>query len=75
LALASGAITSGIGYAIWYAALRHLAAAQAAIVQLTVPAIAATGAILILGEAFSYRLLIASAAILGGVLLVLAAKR
>src|SRR5262249_13075799 len=75
LAAASGAITSGVGYAIWYAALKHLAAAQAAIVQLTVPAIAAAGAVAFLGEPFSSRLLIASAAILGGVLLVLTAKR
>jgi drug/metabolite transporter (DMT)-like permease len=75
LALISGAITSGVGYAIWYAALKHLAAAQAAIVQLTVPAIAAAGAVAFLGEPFSMRLLIASATILGGVLLVLAAKR
>lgn len=71
----SGAVTSGVGYAIWYAALKHLASAQAAIVQLTVPAIAAAGAVLLLGEPFSSRLVVASIAILGGVLLVLAAKR
>jgi len=60
---------------VWYAALKHLAAAQAANVQLTVPAIAAAGAVLLLGEPFSPRLAIASVAILGGVLLVLMAKR
>lgn len=75
LAIASGAITSGVGYAIWYAALKHLAAAQAAIVQLTVPAIAAAGAVLLLGETPSPRLVLASVAILGGVLLVLTAKQ
>lgn len=74
LATLSGALTSGVGYAIWYAALKHLAASQAAIVQLTVPAIAAAGAVVFLSEPFSTRLLVASAAILGGVLLVLTAK-
>ncbi len=68
--LVSGAITSGLGYVIWYAALRHLRATQAAIVQLTVPPIAALGGIAFLGESLSARLAVASASILGGVALV-----
>lgn len=70
-AVTSGAVTSGLGYAVWYAALKYLAASEAAIVQLTVPAIAAAGGVLMLSEPVSARLLIASAAILGGVLVVI----
>ena len=70
-ALLSGAITSGLGYAIWYTALKHLSVARAAVVQLSVPVIAALGGILLLGEAFTFRLGIASLAILGGIALVL----
>jgi len=69
-ALASGAIASGLGYAIWYTALPALSATVAATVQLSVPAIAAFGGVLLLGEALTGRLLLASAAILGGILLV-----
>lgn len=72
LAVASGAITSGCGYVIWYAALRGLTATRAAIVQLSVPAIAAFGGVLFLAEEITPRLLIASAATLGGVAIVLA---
>ena len=75
LALASGAITSGLGYVVWYAALPRLAALQAASVQLSVPLIAALGGVLLLGEAFTARLALASVAILGGIALVLGAKR
>jgi len=75
LALASGAITSGLGYVIWYAALPRLAALQAASVQLSVPLIAALGGVLLLDEAFTARLALAAAAILGGIALVLAARR
>lgn len=71
LALASGALASGLGYAIWYSALRGLNASQAATVQLSVPVIAAFGGVLLLDEALTLRLLIASAAILGGIALVL----
>ena len=71
LAAISGAITSGLGYAVWYAALKHLAASEAAIVQLTVPAIAAAGGVALLSEPLSARLLIASVAILGGALVVI----
>jgi len=70
-AIASGAITSGIGYAIWYAALPHLKATSAATLQLSVPVIAAVGGILWLGEAPTLRLVLASAAILGGIALVI----
>lgn len=73
-AMASGAITSGIGYAIWYTALRGLAATSAATVQLSVPVITAIGGILFLGEAVTLRLLLTSVAILGGVALVVLAK-
>ncbi|HSW05063.1 DMT family transporter [Aquabacterium sp.] len=74
LALASGAVTSGIGYVIWYAALRGLSATRAATVQLSVPPIAAFGGVVFLSEAITPRLLVASAAILGGIALVLATK-
>lgn len=67
LAVTSGALTSGIGYVIWYAALKYLGAMQAAMVQLTVPAIAAAGGVLLLAEPVSMRLLIASVLILGGI--------
>ncbi len=73
-AVASGALASGAGYAVWYTALRGLAASEAAIVQLTVPAIAAAGGVLFLGESLGPRLILASMAILGGVALVLALK-
>jgi drug/metabolite transporter (DMT)-like permease len=70
-AIASGALTSGVGYAIWYTALRGLKATRAAVVQLSVPMFAAIGGIAFLGESISLRLLIASAAILGGIALVI----
>lgn len=68
-AVLSGAIASGLGYAIWYTALPHLTRSSAAFVQLTVPAIAASGGVLLLGEPVTPRLLVASAGILGGVAL------
>jgi drug/metabolite transporter (DMT)-like permease len=71
LAVASGAIASGVGYVIWYAALRGLTATRAATVQLSVPVIAAFGGVAFLSEPITLRLLIASVAILGGVALVL----
>jgi drug/metabolite transporter (DMT)-like permease len=73
LALASGALTSGLGYAIWYAALRGLSAMRAAIVQLSVPPLAAALAVLTLGESVSLRLVLASVLILGGIALAAAA--
>jgi drug/metabolite transporter (DMT)-like permease len=63
----SGVVASGIGYAIWYAALPALTRTRAAIVQLTVPAIAAIGGVALIGESLSFRLIGASLAILGGV--------
>ena len=74
-AVLSGAIASGLGYAIWYSALRDLRAASAAAVQLSVPAIAAVGGVIFLGEAITLRLFVASAAILGGIGLVVANRR
>jgi drug/metabolite transporter (DMT)-like permease len=73
-AMISGAITSGLGYVIWYSALQDLKAASAATVQLSVPVLAATGGILLLGEPLTLRYLLASIAILGGVALVVLEK-
>jgi drug/metabolite transporter (DMT)-like permease len=70
LAIASGAIASGVGYAIWYTALPSLKATVAATVQLSVPAIAAFGGVVLLGEPLGLRLVVCSAAILGGIALV-----
>jgi drug/metabolite transporter (DMT)-like permease len=67
LAMISGALTSGLGYVIWYIALRDLTATRAAIVQLAVPVIAAAAGIVVLGEEPSARLAIASLMVLGGV--------
>ncbi len=74
LAVASGAIASGCGYVIWYAALAGLSRTRAATVQLTVPVIAAFGGVVLLSEQITLRLLIASAATLGGVALVVAQR-
>jgi len=70
-AVASGAIASGIGYVIWYAALRGLTATSAATVQLSVPVIAAVGGVMLMSEDVTLRLVIASVATLGGVAVVL----
>lgn len=75
LAVASGAVASGLGYAIWYTALRGLSPASAASIQLTVPALAAMGAVVFLGESVTPRLVLTSVVILGGVALVIAGKR
>jgi drug/metabolite transporter (DMT)-like permease len=74
-AMASGAITSGIGYAIWYTALPGLKATQAATLQLSVPVITAVGGIALLGEPLTLRLVLASAAIVGGIAMVIRQKR
>jgi drug/metabolite transporter (DMT)-like permease len=74
-AIASGAIASGVGYAIWYTVLPSLRATSAATLQLSVPVIAAVGGILFLGESSSLRLILAGTAILGGVALVVQVKR
>ena len=70
----SGALTSGIGYAIWYQVLPSLRSTTAATVQLSVPVLAAVGGILLLGEPLGWRLLVASFAILVGILLVIHQK-
>ncbi len=70
-AVASGALASGVGYAIWYAALPQLPAISAATLQLSVPVIAAIGGILLLGESLTLRLVLASIAVLGGVAVVI----
>jgi drug/metabolite transporter (DMT)-like permease len=73
-AVASGAMTSGVGYAIWYMALPGLKATQAATVQLSVPVIAALGGIVLLAEPITSRLILASVAILSGIALVVYEK-
>jgi drug/metabolite transporter (DMT)-like permease len=73
-AVASGALASGLGYVIWYAALKGLSAARAATVQLSVPVLAAVGGIVFLSEILTLRLVFAAVAILGGLSLVLATK-
>lgn len=73
-AVLSGAVTSGLGYVLWYAALPALRATSAATIQLSVPAIAAIGGAMLLAEPVTPRLLLASAAILGGIALVINKK-
>jgi drug/metabolite transporter (DMT)-like permease len=74
-AVASGAVTSGLGYVLWYAALPSLTAASAAVIQLSVPAIAALGGVVLLAEPLSSRLAIASLAIIGGIALTILRRR
>jgi drug/metabolite transporter (DMT)-like permease len=74
-AVASGALASGIGYAVWYTALPAMKSTHAATVQLSVPVIAAVGGIVFLGEPLSLRLVLASVAILGGIALVILEKQ
>jgi drug/metabolite transporter (DMT)-like permease len=74
-AVSSGALASGIGYAIWYTALPALKATNAATVQLSVPVIAALGGVVFLGESITLRLVVASIAILGGIALVILEKQ
>jgi drug/metabolite transporter (DMT)-like permease len=73
-AIISGAVTSGLGYVIWYSVLPSLKAASAATVQLSVPVLAAAGGILLLGEPLTLRYLLASVAVLGGIALVVLEK-
>jgi drug/metabolite transporter (DMT)-like permease len=74
LAVISGAVTSGLGYVIWYRVLPRLAVTQASVAQLSVPVIAALGAVSLLGEAITLHFALCSLAILGGIALVLAAR-
>lgn len=69
-AVLSGAVASGIGYSVWYAALKYLTATRAAVLQLSVPIIAGIGGLIFLSEALSLRLIGASFLILGGIGLV-----
>jgi drug/metabolite transporter (DMT)-like permease len=75
LALASGTLASGAGYALWYAALPRLLASQAALLQLLVPVMAALGGIVLLHELPESRLMLAGVAILVGVGLALLPRR
>ena len=74
-AVLSGALASGVGYAIWYSALPGLKATHAATVQLSVPIIAAMGGVALLGEPITVRLVLASLAVLGGIALVILEKQ
>jgi drug/metabolite transporter (DMT)-like permease len=69
LAVSSGALASGLGYVIWYAALKGLTTTRAAVVQLSVPVLAAIGGVLFLAEAITHRLIVSSVIILGGIAL------
>jgi drug/metabolite transporter (DMT)-like permease len=74
-AVVSGAITSALGYILWYLVLSMVKATTAATVQLSVPVIVAIGGVLLLGEPLTLRLVLASAAVLGGVALVISRRR
>lgn len=67
LAILSGALASGLGYVIWYSVLRHHTTTRAAIMQLSVPVLAAIGGVMLLSEAVSFRLVISSLLILSGI--------
>lgn len=71
LGIASGGIATGLGYIVWYIALQGLSATQAATVQLSMPAVVALGGVAFLGEPLTARLLVASAAMLGGIAVVM----
>ncbi|KFN44381.1 DMT family transporter [Arenimonas metalli] len=75
LALASGALTSGLGYALWYSALRGLSPQVAGSSQLSVPVITALAGVLLLGETIDLRLALGAAAVLGGIALTLDWRR
>jgi len=70
LAIASGALASGLGYAVWYAALKHIRTSTAAVAQLSVPVITAVAGLALLAEPLSLRLVFAGVAVLGGIALV-----
>ncbi|GGQ16930.1 DMT family transporter [Shewanella litoralis] len=74
LAILSGALASGVGYALWYQALRGLSANHAAVLQLSVPVIAAVGGVIFVGEQISVHLIICTSIILFGIALVIFAK-
>jgi drug/metabolite transporter (DMT)-like permease len=74
LGLACGAVTSGLGYVFWYAAVQGLTATRAAMIQLPVPILAGAGGVILLGEAISRRLLLSALVVLGGIALSLAGR-
>lgn len=74
LALVSGAITSGVGYTIWYIALGSLSSTQAAVIQLSVPVIAAIGGVFFVSEVITMRLVISATVVLSGILMVVLGK-
>jgi drug/metabolite transporter (DMT)-like permease len=67
LAMGSGAIASGLGYVVWYAALRGLSAVRASVVQLAVPLIASGGGVILLSESVTVRLVLSTVLVLGGI--------
>ncbi|MBF9029265.1 EamA family transporter [Rhodobacterales bacterium HKCCE3408] len=75
LAILSGAVTSGMGYALWYVILRQITSSTAALVQLSAPLIAVAGGVLLLGETVSLRIVVAAVLILGGIAFGLAQRR
>ncbi len=75
LAILSGSLASGIGYTLWYIALKGLSGTQAAVVQLSVPIIAAAGGVVFAGENIDIRLITSALLVLGGILLVILGKR
>lgn len=75
LAVLSGAIASGVGYTVWYTALKHLTSTRAAVLQLAVPVIAGVGGIVFLSEVADLRIVVASALILGGIAITLWSKQ
>jgi len=75
LAVLSGAVASGVGYSVWYAALKYHTPARAGVLQLAVPGIAAVGGVIFLAETASWRLVAAGVLILGGIGLTLIRRR
>jgi len=75
LAVLSGAITSGVGYTLWYAALTSLSTTRAAVLQLLVPVLAAIGGVVFVAEPLTLRLIVSTMFILSGILLVVLARR
>jgi drug/metabolite transporter (DMT)-like permease len=75
IAVLCGAVTSGLGYALWYTVLPNLRGSTAAVAQLTVPVIAMIGGSVILSETLGLRLIVAATLVLGGVLLAVTSRR
>ncbi len=75
LAIISGAVTSGLGYVLWYSVLPSLGGTRAAVVQLLVPVIAVMGSIVFLGEPLTAHLALSGSVILGGVMLAMVSRK